>query len=174
MSDFAEKRHEWETDIAVALYRIIEPEDEREPSIEADEVCFFGALATLPESLSAFKGIASPAQKPEVYVVAMKDGELIPPEIWLAPSLADRLETSGIWLQEKMGELRDLHLAARKDYPAVIKAAVVVETGQAVMIQEFGELADPPHPSMTAADWAFDQWVARISELGSAFADLDD
>jgi hypothetical protein len=174
MSDFADKLHEWEIDIAVELYRIVEPDEDGQEAIEADEVCFFGSVLALPDFLSSYRGLASPSQPPEVYAVALKNGEPLPPEIWLAEPLASRVEASGLRLQQKMEELVELYLSVRQEYPSVVKTAVVVETGQAVTIQEFGNLPPAPWDSMTPADWAFDQWIEKVSKRGSAFEDLND
>jgi hypothetical protein len=174
MSSLTDEVHEWQSDVAIELYRIVNPEDAREPLAEVDEVCFFGALASLPEGFAHLKGIASVTDLPEVYIVALKDGELVPPEIWFVPPVEDGLRKSGFSLQEKMKELQGRYIAHGQDYPAVVKTAVVMEDGQAITIQEFDRLPDSPHSSMSAADWAFDQWVERITHYGSAFVELND
>ncbi|MDR1183193.1 MAG: hypothetical protein LBK67_00165 [Coriobacteriales bacterium] len=173
MSNLSDKVHEWQTDTAFELYRVLVPEGEDEPLVDADEICFLGALPLLPKDLEYLAGIGTPAQEPEVYVVAVKDGHLIPPNIWFAPPMQGRLEAAGIRLQGRMKELMDMHREAGQNYPSLVRTALVMASSQAITIQDFDRLPDPPDALMTAADWAFDKWVAKIQHYGSAFAELN-
>jgi hypothetical protein len=50
--------------------------------------------------------------------------------------------------------------------------ALVLDSGEAITIQEFDRIEQPPYPGMTPADWAFDKWVQRIEHIGSAYEEL--
>jgi hypothetical protein len=174
MAEFTDEMHEWEMDVAVALFRVLVPEGADEPLVAADEVCFMGALPALPEALGYLEGIGTPVAEPEVYIVGIKDGELIAPDVWYGAALRPRLEEAGIEMQQMMRHLGDLYAGAGRSCPTVVKTAVVMDTGQAITIQEFDRLPEPPNRMMTAADWAFDQWVGRIARVGSAFGELNE
>jgi hypothetical protein len=174
MPSVDDKIHEWQTDTAFELYRVLVPEGADEPLLEVDEICFLGAPPVLPEWLEHMASIGTPAQDPEVYIVALKDGEPVPPDIWFAPPIRDRLDAAGVKLQGRMKELMDLYRAAGQSYPTLVRTALVMETAQAITIQDFDRLPEPSTTAMTVADWAFDQWVERIKRYGSAFEELND
>lgn len=173
MSGFDDAVHEWQTEITIELFRTLVPEETDTPLIEVDEICFMGAFPGLPKALSYLEGIGTPTGLPEVYVVAMKDGDLVPPDVWFAQPLRERLEKTGLSLQQKMQELSDLYEAAGKSRPSVIKIALLMDTGEAITIRELDPLADPPTNTMTAADWAFNQWMGAITTVGSAYEELN-
>ena len=86
MSDLSDKVHEWEIDLTLMLSEVVEQEDGDELLVDVDEVAFLGALPQLPDELRYLDecGFAA-AALPEVYVIGIKDGMLIAPEIWMPP-----------------------------------------------------------------------------------------
>jgi hypothetical protein len=173
MSDLREELHDWELDLAVRLFQSVVAEGSTEPLIDVDEICFFGALPALPESMDYPGTPFSSVQPPEVYIVGLKDGDLIAPEDWLVPPLREQLMEAGTDMQSLMERVKQIYRDHRQSPPVTVQTAVVIGTGQAITIQKFDRLPDAPSPSMTAADFAFDQWVSRIGILGSAFEELN-
>jgi hypothetical protein len=72
-----------------------------------------------------------------------------------------------------MQHLSGLYKGAGRARPSAVKTAVVIGTGQAITVQEFDRLPSPPTDAMTAADWAFDRWVDKITRTGSAYRELN-
>jgi hypothetical protein len=61
----------------------------------------------------------------------MKDGKLIPPEIWFAPSMRERLEAEHGKFSEGMTELMNICDEEGFTRPTAVKSAVIVSTGEA-------------------------------------------
>jgi hypothetical protein len=164
----------WESDVAKMLRRIVLPEGISETVVDADEVCFFGSVQTLPRSMEYLLSIGTPVITPEVYLVGIKDGELIPPDIWFVPPMQKRLDAEHEKLSQGMTQLMEICDEEGFTKPTAVKSAVVVSTGEAFTKYDFDPLPKPPYPGMTAADWAFDVWTHHIQSVGSAFRELKD
>ncbi|MDR1602541.1 MAG: hypothetical protein LBS42_08960 [Tannerella sp.] len=164
----------WEADIASRIRRIVLPDEGRSALVDADEVCFFGAVRTLPRSMEYLQSLGTPQINPEVYIIGVKRGELVAPDIWFAPPRREQLEAVAKILMREMTEL--MNLCAEEGFfpPAAVKTAVTVSTGQTFTKYEFDPLPGPPFAGMTAADWAFDQWTNRIRDVGSAMQELQE
>jgi hypothetical protein len=164
----------WEARIASRIRRIVLPEEGHDALVDADEVCFFGAVRTLPKSMAYLQTLGTPQIEPEVYVVGIKRGEPVAPNIWFAPPRREQLESIAKILMKEMTEL--MNLCAEEGFfpPTAVKTAVVVSTGETFTKYEFDPLPAPPYPGMTAADWAFDEWTNRIRDAGSAMQELQE
>jgi hypothetical protein len=162
----------WESDVAKMLRNIVLPEGARGAVVDADEICFFGSVKTLPQSMGYLNSIGTPVIKPEIYVVGMKDGMLIPPEIWFAPSMRERLEARRGKLSEGMTELMKICDEEGFTKPTAVKSAVIVSTGEAFTKYDFNPLPRSPYQGISAVDWAFDMWTGSIQNTGSAFQEL--
>jgi hypothetical protein len=164
----------WEPDMAKTLRRIVLPEGTQETAADADEVCFFGSVRTLPRSMEYLRSLGTPVITPEVYVVGIKDGKLIPPQIWFASPVRERLEAVQDKFSQEMTQLMEICDREGFTKPAAVKSAVIVSTGEAFTKYDFDPLPRPPYPEMSAADLAFDIWTYRIQRAGSAFRELKD
>jgi hypothetical protein len=162
----------WETEVATMIRDVVLPTENEKTTVDADEVCFFGSVCSLPRSMEYLKSIGTVEIKPEIYVVGVKDGTLIPPNIWFASQTRERLEMVTDKLMRKMTELMEFCDDEGFIPPSAVKTAVIVSTGEAYTKYEFDRLPSPPYTGMSAADWAFDEWVTRIGTVGSAFLEL--
>jgi hypothetical protein len=174
MPGISDEIHEWQMELAVACYRILVPEDTEEPLVDADEVCFMGAFGPLPPGVRAMSDLGVGYVDPEVYFFAVSDGEPIPPNIWFTRLSESHHEKADQTLRKKMRELWNIHAKYGRRCPAVTMTAVVMATGEAITVYEFDTPQPPPGGGMTAADLAFDRWMARVVRRGSAFRELND
>ncbi|MDR1879451.1 MAG: hypothetical protein LBQ78_00775 [Tannerellaceae bacterium] len=169
LGDWLEK---WEAEVAEMLRKIVFSKETNTAIVEADEVCFFGSVQGLPPSLHYMSMVGTPVVAPEIYVVGIKDGQLIPPNIWTGTLLRERLEWASIALTKGMRTLMDICDEEYFTRPTAVKTAVVIATDEAFTKYDFDPLPSPPFPGMSAADWAFDQWTFRIRTTGSAYREL--
>jgi hypothetical protein len=174
MGRLADWLDKWEVDVAAMLRNIVMPEGNSAALVDADEVCFFGSVRTLPKSMEYLLTIGTPDITPEVYVVGMKNGKLIPPEIWYASDMRWLLENAADKLMPEMMEMMEICDDEGFTRPTAVKMAVVVSTGEAFTKYDFDPLSAPPFGGMTAADWAFDEWTTRVQSVGSAMKELKD
>jgi hypothetical protein len=162
----------WEADVAGVLRRIVLPEGAQEKIVDADEVCFFGSVRTLPRSMDYLTIVGTPVIDPEIYVVGLKDGKLIPQDVWFAPTVTKRLEAVSEKLKQGMTKLMEICDEEGYTKPTAVKSAVVVSTGEAFTKYDFDTLPKPPYAYMSAADWSFDLWAHRVQTTGSALQEL--
>ncbi|MDR1883643.1 MAG: hypothetical protein LBR26_12805 [Prevotella sp.] len=169
LGDWLEK---WEAEVAAMLRKVVFSQETNKAIVEADEVCFFGSVQGLPPSLHYMSMVGTPVVAPEIYVVGIKDGQLIPPHIWNGTLLRERLEWASKDLMEGMTTLMSICDDEGFTRPTAVKTAVVIATDEAFTKYDFDPLPAPPYRGMTAADWAFDRWTDRINSAGSAYREL--
>jgi hypothetical protein len=157
----------FEADAAQKMREVIESDDVR--LVDADEVCFYGAPQHLPPSMEYLRSMGTPVLPAEVYIVGIKDGHMIGPEIWFADPMRERLEELALWLQESLARIVEICDEEGFGPPTVIKSAIVVGTDEAFTKYEFDPLPRSPVEWATAADLAFDAWTQQIEETGSAY-----
>jgi hypothetical protein len=162
----------WEVEVAAMLRNVVLPEGTTNALVDADEVCFFGSVRTLPRSMEYLLSIGTPVIPPEIYVVGIKNGELIPPSIWNEAQIRVRLKSVYEKLVEGMTTLMEICDDEGFTSPTAVKTAVIVSTGEALTKYEFDPLPAPPSGGMSAADWAFDVWTDRIINVGSAYREI--
>ncbi|GHT14697.1 hypothetical protein FACS189426_21390 [Bacteroidia bacterium] len=163
---------EWEVEVAAMLRNIVLPAGANNALVDVDEVCFFGSVRELPRSMDYLQSIGTPVIPPEIYVVGIKDSELIPPNIWYEGQMRVRLEAVSKKLMEGMKTLMQICDDEGFTRPTAVKTAVVVSTGEALTKYDFDPLPAPPYKGMSAADWAFDVWTECIRSVGSAYQEL--
>lgn len=162
----------WEADVAGMLRDVVWSKITQRKIVDADEVCFFGSVRTLPRSMDYLMTIGKPVISPEIYVVGLKDGKLIPQDIWFEPAVITRLETITEELMQGMTKLMEICDEEGFTKPTAVKSAVVVSTGEAFTKYDFDPLPKPPHSYMSAADWSFNLWAYRVQTTGSALQEL--
>jgi hypothetical protein len=162
---------QWEVNVATMIRRIVITEDGK-VIVDADEVCFFGSVQTLPRSMGYLKSVGTYEMTPEVYVVGMKNGTMIPPNIWFASPVREHLEQITGTLMQGLKDMITICDEEGFSRPTAVKIAVVASTGEAQTKYEFDPLPKPPYRSMSLADWAFDVWVTNIQDVGSAYKEV--
>jgi hypothetical protein len=161
--------------MARRIARIILPDgDDGLPMVDADEICFFGAVQSIPKSMNYLWTLGTPALKPEVYIVGIKSGEPLPPNVWLAPQVRERLDAASKSCMDGMIQMAKICGEDGLTQPTAVKIAVDMKTGGACTVYELNPLPAPPYSGMSRADWAFDAWITRIAKAGSALRELRD
>jgi hypothetical protein len=118
--------------------------------------------------------LGTPLIEPEVYIVGIKHGERITPSIWTVPSMRAQLETIARTLMQDIVDI--INLCAEEGFfpPTAIKTVVAISTGETFTKYEFDPLPAAPHQGMTAADWAFKQWLERVRNAGNAMKEVEE
>jgi hypothetical protein len=163
----------WELEIAKRLKDVVTDDGSGEALVDADEVAFFGSMRTLPPSMDYLREIGTPVIDAEVYIIGIKDGQLIGPEIWFGQDMRPRLEDLGIAMQQKMSDMMEVVDEEGFGAPTMVKIAVKTSTGKTVAKYDFDPLPAPPAQGMTKADWAFDVWAGQIVDAGGAIAQIE-
>lgn len=164
----------WGLRVAKLLKDVILDDRSGATLVDADEVAFFGSMRTLPPSMSYLKEIGTPLIEAEVYLIGIKDGQLIGPEKWFAHDMRDRLEDAAATLKRKMADMMETVDEEGFEAPTMVKIAVQTSSvGKAVFKYDFDPLPEPPSGGMTKADWGFDIWLDEVAKAESAIKQIE-
>ncbi|MDR2810298.1 MAG: hypothetical protein LBB84_07060 [Tannerellaceae bacterium] len=164
----------WEKLVAQRLSYIVK-QDREDGSliVDADEVCFFGTVR-LPITMADLKKMEKDVLNPQIYIVGMKNGEIIPYNIWGKPEIKVPLKAQQKLYEAELAELVALCEEEGVSLPTSLKVVADINSGEFCSRYSYHRLPFSPFAEMTIADWAFDLWILQIQEARSAFRQVQE